>query len=367
MEEIAYCVEIINLFENENNSNSFILQEIKNRGYKEKVVHLDKIKLEERIEYDYETYKSGYEGYFDSSVYQKMYVTYTELLKKQIQEGKEDYRYGYSFLDYTHRIKHLFHNEKLDEKQMLEVILKINRDVGRKHLFIYLLEYMKEEKKWDEMELYIEQMPIYKASVFQKKDKPTSMYGYRIRIYEFIEKVDLKKFKLYFKKCLPVYDKYEMKEIKTQFILNYSIQKGVKEAIELTKKVPFKNFEIDALLPQATILSYNEMQLLIKEYKDVIEEQKSDIKEQLLVHTLKSRFEEGDYNEDYFLEVFEMLEKLDRKERFGDFKLKDWLFCELGESTKNYDLIVKCRKKAKHPILKEELKYWELENKNNLK
>ncbi len=344
MEEIAYCVEIINLFENKKNSNSFILQEIEKRGYKEKVVYLDKIKLEERIK-KHEIYKYGYRNYFDSSIYQKMYIEYTDLLKREIEKGKENYRFGYSFLNYIYRIQRLFKNERLDEKQMLQVLLKVNTNVGRKHLFIALLEYMKEQKKWKEMEFYIEQMPVFKMDSFQKKNLSTSLYGYRIRIYEFIENVDVKKFKIYLKKCVPTFEKDKIKEIKRQFVLNFSMQKGVEKSMELVKTSPFKNFEKDALLPQTAVLTFKEMRALLAKYKVVLEKQKSAIKEQLLVSTLKFRFEGGAYIEDYFLEVFDMLEKLNREELYGDFKLKDWLFCELGEATNNNELIKKCRKK----------------------
>jgi hypothetical protein len=250
---------------------------------------------------------------------------------------------------------------------MLKYILQVNKDIGRKHLFIHLLEYMKDRKKWSEMEYYIEQMPVYKANSYQKNDQPTSAQGYQIRIYEFIEKVDLKKFNEYFKKCLPSIHKYEMKEIKSKFIFNYSQQKGVGDAMTLTQKAPFKNFEIDCLSPQVNVLTYPEMVILIDKYKEVLDKQKSSIKERLLVGTLKAEFKKGHYNEQYFLEMFADLKKMDREERWGDVKLKDALFFDLGESTTNHTFIVNCRKEIKHNLLKNELKPWELENKKEKK
>jgi hypothetical protein len=363
MEEINYCVEILNLFENEKYSNSHILKEIATRNYKELVIRLDEIKLEDNNILDKNIYGSSYTGYFDIRWYQKKYEKYIDLLQKNISEGEEDRRYGYSFLDYVHRLQQLFINKKLDEKQMLEVVLTIDRNISRKHLFISLLEYMKKLGKWDDMEYYIEQMPVYKASSYKKKDEPTSAYGYQIRIYEYINNVDLSKFKIYYKKCVPAVHKYEMKGIKADFIFNYSKQKGVKPAMELTKKAPFKNYEITALNPQVEILSYSEMLTLIKKYEDVLNKQKSAIKERLLVDTLKAEFNKGNYNESYFLEVYKMIQKMDRKERWGDFKLKDALFFDLAESTKNLELIINCRKEIKHNLLKKELKYWETESK----
>lgn len=361
MEEINYCIEIINLFENDDDTNSYILNEISVRNYKETVVHLDEIKLEDNTVLPEEIYGSGYVGFFDKEWYQKRLKNDIEVLEKNIAKGDESYRYGYSFLDYTHRLKQLFTNEKLDEKQMLEVILRIEDPIGRKHLFIDLLEYMQEHKKWNEMEFYIEQMPVYKSypGSSENKDRPTAPYGYQIRIYEFVENVDLVKFNEYFKKCVPSIYKYEMKEIKSDFIKNYTIQKGVKEAMDLTKKAPFKNFELDALFPQVNVLPYSEMMALIDEYEEVLKNQKSAIKEQLLVETLEVQFKKGNYNENDFLEVYAMVEKMDRKEIFGDVKLKDALFYTLGESTNNLALVINCRKQIKHNLLKSELKFWE--------
>ena len=363
MKEINYCIEILNLFDNENYSNSYVLKEILDRNYKKLVIDLDAVKLEDNTILDKVIYGSGYIGYFDINWYQKKYQRYIDLLHKNISEEEENRRYGYSFLDYIHRLQQLFINEKLDEKQMLKVILDVNNDIGKKHLFISLLKYMKNLKKWSSMEYYIEQMPIYKANSYQKKDKPTSAFGYQIRIYEFIYNADFNKFKIYYKKCLPAVHKSEIKGIKSDFIVNYSKDKGVKEAIALTKKAPFKNFELDALYPQVNILSYTKMLDVINEHQEALSKQKSAIKERLLVDTLKAEFNKGNYNEKYFFEVYEMVQKMDRKERWGDFKLKDALFFDLGESTKNLDLIINCRKEIKHNILKKELKYWELENK----
>src|SRR6187402_204705 len=185
MEEINYCIEIINLFENDDDTNSYILNEISVRNYKETVVHLDEIKLEDNTVLPEEIYGSGYVGFFDTEWYQKRLKNDIEVLEKNISKGDESYRYGYSFLDYTHRLKQLFTNEKLDERQMLEAILQIEDPIGRKHLFIDLLEYMQEHKKWNEMEFYIEQMPVYKGYSSDDKDRPTAPYGYQIRIYEF--------------------------------------------------------------------------------------------------------------------------------------------------------------------------------------
>jgi len=364
MEEINYCVEILNLFENKKHKNSFIIEEITNRQYEALVTHLDNIKLEDNTIIKKEIYGSGYIGYFDIHWYQKKYKRYVDLLQKKVSSGNENDRYGYSFLDYIHRLQQLFINEKLDEKQMLEIILKIDRDIGKKHLFISLLKYMMEQKKWNEMQYYIEQMPIFNANDFQQKDEPTSAFGYQIRIYEFIENVNLKKFKEYYKKCMPSIHRNEMKIIKSDFIINYSKQKGVEETIELTKKSPFKNFEIDALSPQTNILSYPKILKLIDDHEEILNKQKSAIKEKLLVDTLKSNFNKGNYNEAYFLEVYKMIEKMNRKERWGDFKLKDILLHDLGRSTKNNLLITSCRKQIKHSILKQELKLWETENKN---
>lgn len=362
MEEINYCIEIVNLFENEKNSNSFILKEIKNRNYNEITTHLDTIKLEDNSHFDEEQAENlYYRGSFNTTWYQNQYKQYITLLEKNISEGEEDRRYEYYFLDYIHRLQQLFTNEKLDDKQMLEVILRVDSDIGKKHLFINLLEYMKEHEKWSDMEYYIEQMPVYKSSSSDEKDEPTSAYGYQIRIYEYINNADLNKFKFYYKKCLPAKHKYEMKDIKADFISNYSKQKGVEAAIELTKKAPFKNFEFNVLTPQVNILSYPKMFQLINEYEEILNKQKSAIKERLLVDTLKAEFNRGNYNEKYFLDVYEMIKKMDRKERWGDFKLKDVLFFDLGESTKNLELIINCRKEIKHNLLKKELKYWELE------
>jgi hypothetical protein len=363
MKEINYCIEILNLFENDEYSNLFVLKEITSRNYSELVIHLDKIKLEDNNIIEKEIYGSDYVGYFDNTWYQNKYKKYIDLLQKNIAEGEEHRRYGYYFLDYIHRLKQLFINEKLDEKQMLEVILKVDSDIGQKHLFISLLEYMKELEKWSDMEYYIEQMPVYKVNSYRKKDEPTSAFGYQIRIYEYINNVDLNKFKTFYKKCLPAKHKTEANFIKSDFISNYSKQKGLEAAMELTEKTPFKNYEITALKPLVDILSYPEILTLIEKHEEVLNKQKSAIKEKLLVGTLKAEFNKGNYNESYFLEVYNLIQKMDRKERWGDFKLKDSLFFDLGESTKNLELIINCRKKIKHNLLKKELKYWELENK----
>jgi hypothetical protein len=359
MEEIEYCIEIVNLFENDDYTNSYILKEIADRNYKETVVFLDKIKLEDNTVISEDTYGSGYIGFFDIEWYQKRLKKDIAVLEENISKASEYYRHGYSFLDYIHRLQQLFINKKLDEKEMLGVIHKMDNAIGRKHLFISLLEFMQKHKKWDDMEYYINQMPVYRAYSVDEQDRPTAPYGYQIRIYEFIDRVNLVKFKEYFKKCMPNIYKYEMKEIKSDFIKQFSIQKGVKDAMALTQKAPFKNFEIDALSPQINFLSYLDMFTLINEYEDVLKNQKAAIKERLLVDSLKVQFDKGNYNEHDFLEVYEMINAMDRKEVWGDVRLKDALFFDLGTSTNNLELIVNCRKKIKHNLLKSELKYWE--------
>ncbi len=366
MKEIDYCISIINLFENKDIDNSSILDILLERKYYNIVKKFDKIKVEQGkpAKEDY-LYGSNIPA-FDENYYENLFKKAINALSINIDKGRNYSRYEYGFLNYIHRLEALFRAKNLDEKQMFSFIEKIDYSIGRKHLLVSLLEYLKYNKKWSEMEYYIQKMPIYYASEFSYKtsDEHTSMYGYRIKIYEYIENINLKQFVVEYKKCKPVYDKYQMSKIKDDFMFNFSKKYGHKKAIGLTNKAPFKNYELIALLPYTQTKSFLHMKRLIEKYPK-INTSKKHLREQLLVATLENLFKNSINVDKHIILLIEDIKKIDRKIRTGDLKLKDSLFLDLGCSTKDLDLITICKKLIGYNLLKQELKLWAEQIKNN--
>lgn len=348
MKEIKYCVEIINLFEDRSLSNKEVLEEVKRRNYDRLTQVLDQEKLNGNPNDANERF-SGSESFY------KRYMEYVSMLEEHKDKFEYSYRYHYSFLDYVHRIQYLFIAYQWNENQMFQVIRTVQSPIAQKHLYITLLKYLQRQEKWDVMDVYIEHMPVYPATSSQK-EIPTSIYGYRVKIYQAIQNVDFELFMTMFKKCMPTVDREEMKQIKSDFIAVYSEKEGMEKALKLTGKAPFKNFELTAILPQTKYTSYQNMKTVLETHKTVLQKQKRALKEQLLTQTLHENFKKGYENMYEFQEVFELLSQMDRKERYGDFTLKDSLLFDLGKSTTDKNLIIQCQKAIKHSILKKELK-----------
>jgi hypothetical protein len=247
----------------------------------------------------------------------------------------------------------LFDFANYDENTMLEFAKKIVND---NIIFNHVLEHIITNcVVLGDVKMAEQFIPLFKKTIIFKEEDNFDK-GYLIILKYYSMKGDDKNFFKYFKQSNPVVNKYEVNVAKGLLVKNYAKNNGIEQTVALCQhKNLGPKFYFDALIAFAEQGKYQELKKIFEKYPEL---KQSELETELKVLSgayLKAK-ELGLQIDDDFEDLFEKALKLDRKLKWGDAKLQDAIFFDLGLASKgNKERMTLCRKAIKINSLKREL------------
>jgi len=193
-----------------------------------------------------------------------------------------------------------------------------------------------------------------KTKIFKEEDNLDK--GYLVILTHYALDGDSEAFFKYFKLCKPSKNRYEINEAKQLLVAAFANVNGVEAAINLCKhKSLGTKYHSDALTIYAEQGQYQELKKVFDNYPEL---KQPEIETELSILTLayeKAKINNGEIDDDFEI-LFERATKVDRKLRWGDCKLQDAMFLNLGLANINdAGRVKRCRKAIKNNSLKNEL------------
>jgi hypothetical protein len=228
-----------------------------------------------------------------------------------------------------------------DDNQILESAQKINDNATFNHILQHIISNC----------VVIENIYVAESFIFKfRKEKAFSGKGYYgkgylIILQYFALKGDKKNFFRHYKLFNPVVNREEAHRCKEVLITAFTIREGLEKSIELCnhKYISYK-YLVNTLTPFVEQGKYNELKNIINKYvefEQIGPKSKLTILTQAYLQAKKLKLEV----DDDFDELFSAAEKISRKVRFGEKKLRDAILLDLGfANAENKERVFLCRK-----------------------
>lgn len=201
----------------------------------------------------------------------------------------------------------------------------------------------------------LELIPNFKKTIIFKEEDNFDQ-GYLIILKHFALKGDDINFFKYFKLSKPVNNRSEVDHCKGLLVQAFTKKRGLEASLELCKhKNLSKRYHFDALNSFAELGKYQELKSIFVKYPALKQpELETEIK--ILTIAYLEAINNHYTIDDDFEMLFEKASKISRKLRWGDVKLQDAVFLDLGLANKNdIDRVKMCRKAIKNNKMKKEL------------
>ncbi|MCQ4140627.1 hypothetical protein [Chryseobacterium sp. EO14] len=247
----------------------------------------------------------------------------------------------------------LFDFANYDEEEMLVFAQKIvNDDIIFNHVLKHIISNCVVLGDIKKAETFI---PNFKTTViFREEDNLDK--GYLIILNHYAMRGDDKNFFKYFKQSKPTINKYEINIAKQFLVKNYAKNNGIEQTIELCKhKNLGTKLYFNALTACSEQAKYQELKQIFEKYPDL---KQPELETELTILSeayLKAK-ELSISIDDDFETLFDRTLRVNRKLKWGDIKLQDAIFFNLGLANKdNKERVILCRKNIKNNWLKKEL------------
>ena len=238
------------------------------------------------------------------------------------------------------------------EIQMLESAKKIvNADIIFNHILKHIITNCVVKNDIESAEKFI---PNFKKTVIFKEEDNLDM-GYLIILKHFALKGDDKNFFKYFKQSKPAVNKTEIQEAKEILVSSFAEKNGIEETIALCehKNLGVKYY-FSALTSFAGQGKYQELKKVFEKYPE-LKQPESETELKILTEAYLEAKRLNSQIDDDFEQLFDRAIKVDRKLRWGDFKLQDSILFDLGlASFGNKERVLRCRKAIKNNSMKQE-------------
>ena len=256
-------------------------------------------------------------------------------------------------LDWLNAILVLFDFANYNEQQILESAEKIvNDNIIFNHIMKHIITNC---VVMNDIELAEKFIPNFKKTIIFKEENNLDM-GYLIILKYYAMKGDVENFFKYFKQSKPSVNRSEIGEAKFLLVNNFATNNGIEKSIELCKhKNLGASYYYSALMSVAEQGKYNDLKEIFVKYPEL---KQPELETELKV--LTSAYLAGrELNltiDDDFETLFERALQVNRKLKWGEIKLQDSIFLDLGlASNGDIERVVKCRKAIKDNRLKKEL------------
>jgi hypothetical protein len=246
----------------------------------------------------------------------------------------------------------LFDFGNYNEPEMLELAFKVNDAIIFNHLLKHIIANLIKQEKISEAEEYI---PHFRTThIFKEEDNQDE--GYLLILNFYAGKGDADNFFKYFKKCDPRKNKHHVTENKGWLVETYAALHPIESAIELCKhKNLGEKYTYYALYAYARQGLYQELKAIFNQYP-TLKQSELETELSILIIAYSKAKRESLINIDDFEELFIRATMVDRKLKWGDCKLQDSLFLDLGLASEgNKERITRCKKAIKNNSLKKEL------------
>ncbi|NDV65201.1 hypothetical protein [Bacteroides sp. 224] len=256
-------------------------------------------------------------------------------------------------LDWLDALLVLLDFANYDEIQILDFAKRIvNDDIIFNHVLKHIISNCVVLNDIETAEKFI---PNFKKTIIFKEEDNFDM-GYLIFLKHFAMKGDVENYFKYFKKSKPATNRYEVSITKSSLVRNYATKHNMEESMKLCEhKNLGHKFYFDLLTAYSDQGKYQELKNIFEQHSQL---KQPELETELKI--LATAYQEAKRRElqvdDDFEELFDRAKKVDRKLRWGDFKLQDSIFFDLGlASFDNAERVKRCRKAIKNNSMKKEL------------
>ena len=246
----------------------------------------------------------------------------------------------------------LFDFGNYNEPEILELALKVNDAIIFNHLLKHIIANLLIQDKIHEAEEYI---PHFRTThIFKEEDNRDD--GYLLILDYYAGKGDAANFFKYYKKCDPRKNKHHVTENKGWLVEAYAAQHPIELAIELCKhKNLGENYTYHALYAYARQGLYQELKAIFNQYP-TLKQPELETELSILIIAYSTAKRANLIDTDDFEALFTKAITVDRKLKWGDCKLQDSLFLDLGLASEgNKERVARCKKAIKNNSLKKEL------------
>lgn len=258
-------------------------------------------------------------------------------------------------LDWLKAILVLYDFANYNEQEILESAQKVNDDIIFNHIMKHIITNFTQV---DDIGSAIKYIPYFRPThIFKESDNQDQGYLMILRYYA--SKGDIENFFKYFKKSKPAITRTEIDKLKTRLVSVYTTSHGIHEAIKLcSHKNLGSNYYYAALDPFIKDGKYNELKQTFELYPELKQPEK-ETELLALTEAYQQGHKAGLEVDDDFDYLFERAKQVDRKLRWGDFKLQDAILLNLGLAHvwDNKERMLRSRKAIKDNSLKKELIY----------
>jgi len=246
----------------------------------------------------------------------------------------------------------LFDFGNYNEPKMLELAREVKDPIIFNHVLKHIIANLIKQEKITEAEGYI---PHFRTThIFKEEDNQDD--GYLLILDYYAGKGDAENFFKYFKKCDPRKNKHHVTENKGWLVETYAAQHAIEPAIELCKhKNLGEKYAYHALYAYARQGLYQELKAIFNQYP-TLKQPELETELSILIIAYSKAKRESLIDIDDFEELFVRATMVDRKLKWGDCKLQDSLFLDLGLASEgNKERLTRCKKAIKNNSLKREL------------
>jgi len=256
-------------------------------------------------------------------------------------------------LDWLDAILILYEFANYTEYQMLESAkMIVNDNIIFNHIIEHIVTNLVVMNDIKSAENFI---PNFKKTVIVKEEDNFDI-GYLVILQYFAMQGDDKNFFKYYKLSKPAIHKTEVHEAKELLVGNFAIKNGIEATITLCqhKNLGIK-YHFAALTPFAEQGKYQELKEIFAKYPE-LKQSECEIELKILSQAyLEAQKINAEIDDDFEL-LFNRAINVDRKLRWGDFKLQDSILFDLGlASVGNKERVLRCRKAIKNNSIKQEL------------
>ncbi|WP_341225800.1 hypothetical protein [uncultured Arcticibacterium sp.] len=286
--------------------------------------------------------------------------------KNELLEIAEDIfpKYNYTqlckFENYSSRLSWNFNltrlfkeqNPPIEKEKRFSLIMEIKDEIMRMHQTLSFLENLIEQNEINFSLKVVESL----SNIECGRTKDTRALGWRKVLKYYAKTADLESFKKVLKLCESGKERNEITSLKSLMVTSYSKLNGIEKGLELARLKLFGNkYLYSAVSSGIQTSSYDKMKKVLKNITDLGQEDKTA----LLARTFQQNAKNGNFSLINFDEIYQQVETMDPKIKFGDFRLRDTLLMDIGMNLKELDLVIKCRISIKNNNLKKELRYTE--------
>lgn len=269
---------------------------------------------------------------------------------KKVLASKTDLEYNkFYYLD--SEFKQLVFNNSFSIEKANQYTEKIENRYTRDWIKIDLIRKAIDNNQTEIAENIIHSLP-------DEDSGPSQYVGHRLMLKYFAKNGDLNNFKKRTKPSKPSkFPRGEVGNMKSILIEGYSKKQGYKKGLELLKNKYFEKVSsISTIRWNAKNLSIRKIDLILSQNPQIEEDTpyaKSDL---YVLHFRENPITESIPSKT-FEKVIEEILKIDKDEKCGDGRYRDFLFMDLGSSTRDLKQIKQCKSLIISPRIKKELNY----------